>query len=212
MKSQVLVPLTALLVVPLLAAGFGGWAAVTVETLPDYAVVGQPLRLAFTIRQHGVTLLPDLKPTIEFGTGGSGPVAASPGKAKGQYEATFALAQPGQTEITINSGFGRSRVTLLALTVVPAGASAPTPPTEFERGRRLFVAKGCFNCHAQRDIEAQPIGAIGPDLTDRHLPAEYLRQQIGSPLSTGRMPNLELQPVEIAAIIGFLNADQHASQ
>lgn len=205
-------PLAAMLVVPLTAAGFGGWAAITVETLPEYAVAGQPVRLAFTIRQHGVTLLGDLKPTIEFSPGGGAQVAATSGKTKGQYEGTFTVPQAGQAAITINSGFGRSRVTLLPMMVVAPGAGAPASLPEAERGRHLFVAKGCFNCHAQRYVEAEPIGAIGPDLTDRHLAADYLRQQIGNPPASGRMPNLGLQTAEIESIISFLNAEQQAAR
>jgi mono/diheme cytochrome c family protein len=116
--------------------------------------------------------------------------------------------QAGQASITINSGFGNSRVTLLPLTVVAEGASAPAPLSDADRGRRLFVAKGCFNCHAHRDIESQPIGPIGPDLTDRHLTADYLRRQIGNPPSSGKMPNLDLRAAEIEAIVGFLNAER----
>lgn len=40
------------LAVPVLA---GGWAVVTLNDLPDHAVVGQPLNIDFAIRQHGKT-------------------------------------------------------------------------------------------------------------------------------------------------------------
>ena len=36
------------------AAALGGWATISVEDLPDYLVAGQPARLTFTVRQHGV--------------------------------------------------------------------------------------------------------------------------------------------------------------
>lgn len=201
--------LSGLLGTPLLAAWFGGWAVITVQSLPDHVVAGQPVRLDFTIRQHGVSLLADLKPTIEFSPGGAGQVNATPGASKGQYGATFVVPQAGQARISINSGFGNSRVVLLPVTVIAAGATAPAPPAEAERGRALFVAKGCFNCHTHRDVEAQAVGPIGPELTDRHLSAEYLRQKIGNPASAGgTMPNLELEPAEIAAVIAFLNAER----
>jgi len=200
--------LAALSIALLCAAGFGGWAAITVSSLPDHAVAGRPLRLEFTVRQHGVTPLTGLSPTVEFSPGGQAPVMAIPGSAKGQYETTIVPPSAGLASITINSGFGNSRVTLLPMTVVAAGAAAPLPLADAELGRRLFVAKGCFNCHNHRDIEQRPIGPNGPDLTDRHLPVEYLRQQIGNPPSSGKMPNLELQPAEVAAISAFLSADK----
>ena len=196
--------LAALAIVPLTAA-FGGWAVVTVASLPDYAVAGQPLRLEFTIRQHGFTLLTDLSPTVDAAGGSS--VAARPLAAKGHYEATVVVPAANPTSVTINSGFGNSRVTLLPINVVAAGATAPVPLADADRGRRLFVAKGCFNCHTHRDVDLRPIGPIGPDLTDRHLPVEYLRQQISNPRDEKKMPNLELQPAEVAAITAFLSAE-----
>ncbi len=66
--SRLLLP--ALLVVTSLAA-YGGWAAITVEDLPDYGVARQPLSLTFTVRQHGVTLLNRLEPRVEAAGGGA---------------------------------------------------------------------------------------------------------------------------------------------
>ena len=42
----------------------GGWAIITLNEFPDYAVAGKTLNLSFFVRQHGVTLLPDLRPTV----------------------------------------------------------------------------------------------------------------------------------------------------
>ena len=47
------------------AVRLGGWAVVTVENPPDYLVAGKATELTFTIRQHGRTLLSDLRPGIE---------------------------------------------------------------------------------------------------------------------------------------------------
>src|SRR5947199_30203 len=43
------------------AAFAGGWAIVTLDDFPEYAVAGKPVNLTFAVRQHGVTSLPALK-------------------------------------------------------------------------------------------------------------------------------------------------------
>ena len=97
----------------------GGWATISVEKVPDKVVTGQPLDLVFVVKQHGVTPLSGLKPTLEVkGAGAVTRVEASPGKEKGQYKATVVLAQAGSYFITIQSGFGESRLTLPAISAV----------------------------------------------------------------------------------------------
>jgi len=87
--------------------------------VPDKVVTGQPLDLVFVVKQHGVTPLSGLKPTLEVkGAGAVTRVEASPGKEKGQYKATVVLAQAGSYFITIHSGFGESRLTLPAISAV----------------------------------------------------------------------------------------------
>src|SRR5438477_235021 len=43
---------------------FGGWAVVTVDDLPEYLTVGQPTKIAFAVRQHGMSLMSDVHPEI----------------------------------------------------------------------------------------------------------------------------------------------------
>src|SRR5882672_1635003 len=197
-----------LLAVPLLAA-YGGWAAITVEDLPDYGVVRQPLNLTFTVRQHGVTKLSNLEPRVEARAGGvTTAAAAQPGKAAGQYTARLVLPQAGEWTITIHSGFMGSRVTLVPLQVIEAGAQAPLALSAADRGRRLFVAKGCVTCHLHGDVSGSGVVAVGPDLTGRRLAPEYLQRFLADPAMIGsanRMPNLNLKQPEIAALIAFLN-------
>ena len=58
---------------------------------------------------------------------------------------------------------------------------------------------------------------MGPDLTDRRLPADYLAKFLADPsiktvwASGNRMPNLELAPREIAALVAFIDADRRVS-
>jgi cytochrome c2 len=201
--------LPALLVLPLLGV-YGGWAAITVEDLPDYGVVRQPLNLTFTVRQHGVTKLNNLEPRVEARASGGATAGAVAERSKeeGQYAARLVLSQAGDWTITINSGFGNSRVTLEPLQIIDPGAQAPTALSAADRGRRLFVAKGCVTCHLHRDVNGSGVIAVGPELTSRHLAPEYLQRFLADPSITGsanRMPNLNLKLTEIAALIAFLN-------
>lgn len=210
--------LPSLLVLPLLAA-YGGWAAITVQDLPDYGIARQALPLTFTVRQHGVTPLSRLEPRVEAEAGGVTTTAAvaEPTREAGQYTARLVLPSAGEWNITIHSGFGASQVTLLPLPVVEPGAVAPPAALPAERGRRLFVAKGCVTCHLHGDVSGSGVVSVGPELTGRRWPAEYLQRfladpSIGPQIGTFRMPNLNLTGPEIAALIAFLDAEPHASR
>jgi len=204
--------LPALLVLPLIGA-YGGWAAITVEDLPDYGVARQAMNLTFTVRQHGVEKLRNLEPRVEARASGAATAAAvaQPGKDAGQYTARLVLPQAGEWTITIRSGFGNSRVTLVPMQVIEPTAPAPAALLAGERGRRLFVAKGCVTCHLHRDVRGSGTVAMGPELTTPRLAPEYLQRFLADPSITGstkQMPNLNLKQTEIAALIAFLNPEQ----
>ena len=210
--------LPGLLVLTSLAA-LGGWAAITVQDVPDYAVARQPLSLTFMVRQHGVTPLPRLEPRVEAEGGGvTTAAAAQPDGETGRYTARLVLAQAGDWRITIHSGFGNSQVTLLPLTVIESGATPPPAPVAGARGQALFVAKGCVTCHLHRDVAASGVVSVGPELTGRTWPAEYLTRflkdpSIGPQYGNGfRMPNLNLKDAEVTALIAFLNGEPRASR
>jgi len=106
---------------------FGGWASITVDKLPDQVVAGRGLEVVFVVKQHGKTPLSGLKPTLEAkGAAPLAKVTAVAGTEKGQYKATLNFAQAGEYFITIHSGFGDSRLTLPAITVVTAAGDAPS--------------------------------------------------------------------------------------
>ncbi len=196
------------LLLPLLGL-YGGWASITVEDVPDYGVVRQPLDLTFTVRQHGVTKLNDLEPRVEArGAGTSAAAVAQRGTEAGQYTARLVLPEAGEWTITIHSGFGPSRLTLVPMQIIAANAQAPAALPAADRGRRLFVAKGCVTCHLHGDVKGSGVVAVGPELTSRRLAPEYLQRFLADPSMIGsanRMPNLNLKQTEIAALIAFLN-------
>src|SRR5687767_3507253 len=91
----------------------GGWAVTVVDDLPDYAVVGRPLTLTFTVRQHGVRPLEGLKPRVE--ALGRGELKTYTAESRGsifrryRYATTITLPRAGDWIITIHSGFGNGR-------------------------------------------------------------------------------------------------------
>src|SRR5262245_50984397 len=98
------------------AALAGGWAIITLNEFPDYAVAGKPLNLTFSVRQHGVTLLPGLQPKIQatMTSGLQAKAAVKPTSNPGEYTTSLTLPQPGEWTITIASGFNDSSVKLPA--------------------------------------------------------------------------------------------------
>jgi hypothetical protein len=208
-----------LALVPILAIHPGGWATITVEDLPEYFVAGQKRDLRFTIRQHGRTPLNDLTPRVRATLGGRQATAvATRGRAAGQYVAALTLPEPGEWTVNIHSGFGKSEITLLPILAVAPGARPEAVTSDAERGRRLFVAKGCVGCHVNAAVQAGPESPVGPELTARHYPVEYLERLLADPQATlgsrGRpveMPNLDLDHGEITALVAFLNAGARVS-
>ena len=207
MASNALRVLVPGLLLPLLMGHAGGWAVITLDDLPDAAEAAKPITLSYMVRQHGVTPLDHLRGEIEAksarltATGTIRPAAVS---AAGRYTASLTLPSAGEWTITIRSGFGKSDLTLLPLTVLPAGTSLERPVADTERGKRLFVAKGCETCHVQ-------IG-VGPNLDGKRFDPTYLAGFLAKPTAPqpGKpaMPNLGLQQREIASLVAYLNGNR----
>jgi hypothetical protein len=190
--------------VPLVAASLGGWAVVTVEQLPDYLVAGQPATFNFTVRQHGRTLLSDLRGNVQARSGKTDITAdARRGTEPGLYQATLTLPEPGEWTVSINSGFNGAGTTLLPIVAVRAGAQPATATlSDAERGKRLFVAKGCYTCHLHRDVNRSSL-EVGPELTGTKRSPDVIAQVLAGSRAPA-MPDLKLQKSEIAALTSFL--------
>jgi mono/diheme cytochrome c family protein len=213
-----LLPLTFAIVLALtLRLGAGGWAVVTLDTLPESAVVSTPLRLSFTVRQHGHTLMDGLQPkVVAVADKEQVSAVAQPAGPTGGYVATLTFPRPAAWVITVDSGFGmNSRLTLLPLPVVASAAAseAATARTAARRGLRLFVAKGCVTCH-QNSLETGNTSlGFAPALVarkhdDGHLASILLKPEAvlaRSQQPVGAMPNLGLQPDEVTALVAFIN-------
>src|SRR5439155_16151598 len=159
-------------VVPLVAFSLGGWAVITVDDLPEHAVVGQPLTLSFAVRQHGVSLLAGLRPSVTARSGATELAVPAVGTTvAGTYRAAVTLPRAGEWTITVHSGFGDGATTLMPLSAVASTAAAPRPLAAPDRGLRLFVAKGCVTCHVHGETRAWSSIAVGPELTGRRYVA-----------------------------------------
>jgi len=198
----------------------GGWAVVTVDDLPDYVVAGQPIKLSFVVRQHGMTPLDGLQPVVDAKMGSStiSVKAQQPGgmfsAEAGRYIATLTLPRTGEWTVTIQSGFGAQPAPTLPLRAVNSGA-APQALSDIERGRRLFIGKGCFTCHVNTEVTTARSLSVGPELTGRRYPAVPLAKFLANPDSMQltqlprsqwvKMPNLGLKEREIASLVAMIN-------
>jgi mono/diheme cytochrome c family protein len=204
MTSRALRVLVPGLLMPAFMTHAGGWAVITVDELPDFAVAGKATTLSYMVRQHGEEPIEHLRGRVEA-VSGRAKVSATvrPTATRGRYEASLALPRAGEWTITIRSGFGKSDITLLPLAAVDPGARLTRTASDGERGERLFVAKGCVTCHVQIPV--------GPKLDGKRFDTAYLAGFLANPKRVppvrgqAEMPNLGLQPREIASLVAYLN-------
>jgi hypothetical protein len=205
--------------IPVLAFTFGGWAVVTVDDLPEYAMTGQPVNLSYTVRQHGMSMMSGLSGSVMASSEGSRDTVRVLSRAFGStYRASVILPHGGEWTFRISTGFGTNSSTLLPIRAVAQGpgVTPPAPIAEFDRGHQLFVAKGCSMCHALNEAGPMQYSQIGPRLTGRQYPPAYLAEFLADPeksplskatVSQWRMPNLGLKPAEISALVAFINSE-----
>ena len=160
---------TAVLFLAVWSVHGGGWAVVTVDDLPDYVVAGEPFTLDFSVRQHGMHLT-EAPGARVVATNGRREITvpAAAGQSVGYYSSTITLPDPGDWTLTIR---GWQEMTLLPIEAVTPGRPAPPPAEARERGRRLFVAKGCIGCHAHEGVDRPVLYRAGPE----HTSARELR-------------------------------------
>lgn len=220
MRRLTLAALGLMVVVSTVAAiRAGGWAVVTVEKIPDYLVVGKLTQLTFAVRQHGVTLLTDLSPTVIAKSGRREVTTRASRLSTGGYRADVTVPESGDWQITILSGFGKSRGTLLPLRAIQSSEPTLAPLSDAERGRLLFAAKGCVTCHVHGDVDITgEVSGTGPELTSKRFVPLYLAQYLADPSikppdanSAMRMPNFALKQNDIASLVAFINAERRTA-
>ena len=83
----------------------GGWAVVTLDELPSNVVAGEPIRIGFTVLQHGKTRMTNLEPSITAKLSFVEKLvvhAESEGKP-GHYAATITFPKEGEWEWSIQA-------------------------------------------------------------------------------------------------------------
>ena len=192
----------------------GGWAVVTIQDLPDYFVAGKSSSLVFKIRQHGVTLSDGMAASLTLSNDGgiTAKAVVSPTGQPGEYKAIFTVPKAGDWTVEVDSGlFGTSK--LLPIKAIPSGSPEPAPLADVTQGKRLFVAKGCITCHTNDAVGVKSLTSVGPDLTGKKYPTEYLKSLLADPKAALKkdseswveMPNLNLSKKEIGAIASFIH-------
>jgi mono/diheme cytochrome c family protein len=142
---------------------------------------------------------------------------AVPGKKTGQYSAALTLPKAGEWKITIKSGFGPSNLALLSMQATDPKVTVAAL-SERDRGKQLFVAKGCVTCHVDDRVDSKGIASdAGPNLTDKAFDPAYLalwlaNPKIKPPSAPGKqMPDLGLSKTEIASLTAFINNGKTAA-
>lgn len=120
----------------LLAAGWGlpqaragGWAVVTLESLPAEVVAARPFTVRFSVRQHGQHLMSDLSPTVtavHSQTQARVTATAVESSTGGTYEAAITLPAAGQWRWSIEAFTATYTMPPLTATAV-IGQSATLP-------------------------------------------------------------------------------------
>lgn len=106
----------------------GGWAVLTLDSLPGNLVAGETFTVSFKARQHGHTLLNDLSPRVvatHVETGKEVIVDAQHGAADGQYLAVLKLPEAGVWRWKIHAWHNPRMPDLV---VAPASAALTQTP------------------------------------------------------------------------------------
>jgi Cytochrome c len=189
----------------------GGWGVTTLDAWPQNVVVGKPVTVSFTIRQHGIHVITWVQPEFVFrnvSTQETFQVKATTRERLPRFIATMTFPSAGEWSWEMTS-FPMQRFPNLTVF-----ETQPTtqPPLD---GKTLFVVKGCFMCHAHSAVSrsgefSNAYGAGGaPTLSPNKWEAEYLRTWLKDPKAVKpktQMPNLGLRNKEIEALVTFLTA------
>jgi len=106
----------------------GGWAVITLDELPSNIVAGEPLRIGFTVLQHGRTPMTNLEPTItaKLSFDEKLVVYAEPEGKPGHYVTTLTFPKEGEWEWSIQA-FTMDRPMPVLAVVAPGAASVSQP-------------------------------------------------------------------------------------
>jgi hypothetical protein len=111
----------------------GGWAVITLDSLPSGVVAGEPFTVGFTVLQHGRTPMADLEPAIVAKSAGNNQyiVLAEPEGKPGHYAATLTFPAEGDWEWSIQAFTMEQKMPVLSV-AAPLAASADAPVVKAE--------------------------------------------------------------------------------
>jgi cytochrome c2 len=103
----------------------GGWAVISLDELPTNVIAGEPLTIGFTVRQHGVTPMDGLDPTITAALSKKDQfvVHAESGDKPGQYTATLTFPKEGTWNWSIQAFTMDQTMPALNVTAPPMAAA-----------------------------------------------------------------------------------------
>ena len=126
--------------VPAEVARAGGWATVELGEAPSGLVAGQPWRVELIVKQHGITPMADVTPSIRIADdkGTTQTFAARPTDRVGHYVADVTFPRAGTWHARIFDGFTDATPhRISALTVADPGGS---PPAGFPWPQAVMIA------------------------------------------------------------------------
>ena len=108
--------LSLILAVPVFA---GGWAIISLDELPTNVIAGEPLRVGFTVLQHGQTPMTGLTPTISVSLPNEAEfvVNAKPDGKPGHYNATLIFPKEGDWNWSIQAFTMNQKMPVLSVVV-----------------------------------------------------------------------------------------------
>ena len=118
----------------------GGWAVITLDELPTDLVAGKPLKIGFTVLQHGRTPMTELEPTItaKSPSGEKLIFTAVPEGKPGHYAATITFPREGEWEWSIQA-FTMDQP-MPVLTVAASTAASASQPVKTEPAAAIISA------------------------------------------------------------------------
>jgi hypothetical protein len=112
----------------------GGWATVELGAMPTSLEAGKPWNVELIVKQHGVTPMPDLTPSVEI-TNASGDVrtfTARPTKQVGHYVAEVTFPAAGEWKTRLYDGFTDVIPHRISPLTVTAPGAPPAPALQFK--------------------------------------------------------------------------------
>jgi hypothetical protein len=113
----------------------GGWATVELDELPAGVRAGEPLRMELLVKQHGITPMAGLKPTVRI-EGAAGQVREFPARPipgrSGWYAAEVVYPTAGEWRTRLFDGFTNAVPHRIPPLTVAAGGgpAAVSPPAD----------------------------------------------------------------------------------